>query len=306
MGFVHRRAFMAASAASVVIPNLAQAQTSTGSNVTWGTMTRAARDAAYNNSQAVSDSAQIVNRWVAASATFRSQRSKQLDVPYGPGERNKWDLFPAENPAAPCLVFIHGGYWQMRSREDFSCFAEGVLARGWSAALPGYTLAPTATLTQIVSEVRSALDWLAAQGSAHGITGPLIISGWSAGGHLTALLLDHPSVRGGLAISGIYELGPIRDTYLNERLKLTDQEVSTLSPLRLPGVNKPLAITYGTAELPALVRNSREYHAHRAQSHQPGPLIPIPNANHYSGMEELRSPNGALTLSAIRLMEDAS
>jgi len=92
---------MAASAASVVIPNLAQAQTSTGSNVTWGTMTRAARDAAYNNSQAVSDSAQIVNRWVAASATFRSQRPKQLDVPYGPGERNKWDLFPADNPTAP-------------------------------------------------------------------------------------------------------------------------------------------------------------------------------------------------------------
>ena len=235
MGFVHRRAFMAASAASVVIPNLAQAQTSTGSNVTWGTMTRAARDAAYNNSQAVSDSAQIVNRWVAASATFRSQRPKQLDVPYGPGERNKWDLFPADNPTAPCLVFTHGGYWQMRSREDFSCFAEGVLARGWSAALPGYTLAPAATLTQIVSEVRSALDWLAAQGNAHGITGPVIISGWSAGGHLTALLLDHPSVRGGLAISGIYELGPIRDTYLNERLKLTDEEVSILSPTSVAG-----------------------------------------------------------------------
>ena len=217
MGLVHRRAFMAASAATVVVPNLTHAQTPTANNMAWGTMTRAARDAAYNNSQAVSDSAQIVNRWVAASATFRSQRPKQLDVAYGPGERNKWDLFPVDNPAAPCLVFIHGGYWQMRSREDFSCFAEGVLARGWSAALPGYTLAPAATLTQIVSEVCSALDWLAAQGSAHGITGPVIISGWSAGGHLTALLLDHPSVRAGLAISGIYELGPIRDTYLNER-----------------------------------------------------------------------------------------
>ena len=117
----------------------------------------------------------------------------------------------------------------------FRAFAEGVLARGWSAALPGYTLAPAATLTQIVSEVRSALDWLAAQGNAHGITGPVIISGWSAGGHLTALLLDHPSVRGGLAISGIYELGPIRDTYLNKRLKLTDEEVSILSPTSVAG-----------------------------------------------------------------------
>jgi arylformamidase len=219
MGLVHRRAFMAASAATVVVPNLAHAQTPTANNMAWGTMTHAARDAAYNNSAAVSDSAQIIDRWVAASAAFRSQRPQHLDLAYGPGERNKWDLFPANNPTAPCLVFIHGGYWQSRSREHFSCFAEGVLARGWSAALPGYTLAPSAALTQIVGEVRSALDWLAGQGGAHGITGPVIISGWSAGGHLTALLLDHPSVRAGLAISGIFELGPIRDTYLDERLK---------------------------------------------------------------------------------------
>jgi arylformamidase len=120
------------------------------------------------------------------------------------------------------------------------------------------------------------------------------------------MTLDHPSVRAGLAISGIFELGPIRDTYLNAALKLTDEDVTALSPLRLPSVGKPLAITYGTAELPAIVRNSREYHAHRAQSHVPGPLIPVPNANHYTIMEELRSPNGILTRSVMRLMEDTA
>jgi acetyl esterase/lipase len=153
------------------------------------------------------------------------------------------------------LVFIHGGYWQGSARERLSCIAEGVLARGWSAALPGYTLAPSASLTQIVDEIRSSLDWLAAEGGAHGVAGPIILSGHSAGGHLTAMALDHPSVRAGLAIAGIFELGPIRDTYLNEQLKLTDQEIATLSPLRLSSVSKPLAITYGTAELPALVRD---------------------------------------------------
>ena len=129
---------------------------------------------------------------------------------------------------------------------------------------------------------------------------------WAAGAHLAAMTLDHPSVRAGLAISGIFELGPIRDTYLNAALKLTDEDVTALSPLRLPSVGKPLAITYGTAELPAIVRNSREYHAHRAQSHVPGPLIPVPNANHYTIMEELRSPNGILTRSVMRLMEDTA
>jgi arylformamidase len=215
-------------------------------------------------------------------------------------------LFPGDDPKAPCLVHIHGGYWQTRSREAFACLAEGVLARGWSAALPGYTLAPDANLTQIVRELRNALDWLTAQGSAHGIAGPIIVSGWSAGGHLAALMLDHPSVKAGLAISGIYELGPIRDTYLNTALKLTDEEIATLSPLRLRGVDRPLAITYGTGELAALVRNSREYHAHRARSHLPGPLIPVVKANHFTILEELRTPNGLLTRAAMNLAEEVA
>jgi arylformamidase len=306
MAHFNRRAFVTASAVSAVVPNVARAQAQSTNSMAWGAMSRAARDAAYNVGAAVSDSAQIAERWVTASTTFRAQRPQHIDLAYGPGERNKWDLFPGNDPKAPCLVWIHGGYWQLRNRESFSCFAEGVLARGWSAALPGYTLAPAATLTQIVQEIRNALDWLAAQGATHGIAGPVILSGWSAGGHLTAMVLDHPSVRAGLAIAGIFELGPIRDTYLNERLKLTDQEIATLSPLRLSSVSKPLAITYGTAEVPALVRDSREYHAHRARSHLPGPLIPVPSANHYTIMEELRSPEGVLTRTVMRLVEDSA
>jgi arylformamidase len=304
---IHRRKFVTASAATVFAPSLARAQGQVGNNNGgWGMLTRADRDAAYNNAAAVSDSTQIMARMSEASEKLRGQRSKHLDLPYGAGERAQWDLFPSDNPKAPILVHIHGGYWQTRKREDFSCLAEGVLARGWSAALPGYTLAPAANLAQIAQEMRNALDWLTGHGSAHGMTGPIIISGWSAGGHLTSLVLDHPGVKAGLAISGIYELGPIRDTYLNAALKLSEEEIKSLSPLRLPGVNKPLAIAYGTAELPALVRNSREYHAHRAQSHLPGPLIPVPNANHFTILEELRSPNGILTRSVMRLMEDTA
>jgi acetyl esterase/lipase len=271
----------------------------------WETMSSAARDAAYNNGAAVSESAQIIDGWMAASKRLREERPGHLDLAYGAGERNKWDLFPSADPKAPCLVWIHGGYWQARNRESFACFAEGVLARGWSAGLPGYTLAPEATLTEIVRQIRSALDWLAAKGSAHGIQGPVVLSGWSAGGHLTAMTLDHPSVRAGLAISGLFELGPIRDTYLNERLRLTDEEIAGLSPLRLKGVAKPLAIAYGTAELFPLVADSRNYHAHRAQAHLPGPLVPAANANHYTIMEELRSADGLLTRTAMRLLEDA-
>jgi arylformamidase len=210
-----------------------------------------------------------------------------------------------KTPHAPCLVFIHGGYWQRNTREDFACYAEGVLAHGWSAALPSHTLAPDATLAQIVGEIGSALDWLAAKGLQHGIAGgPIVVSGWSAGGHLAAMALGHPRIGAGLAISGVFELAPLRDTYLNEKLRLTDREISTLSPLRLPTVAKPLAISYGTAELPALIADSRELHAHRSAAQAPGPLIPISGADHFTILEELRRPNGRLVRAAIELREE--
>ncbi|MGE0226218.1 MAG: alpha/beta hydrolase [Acetobacteraceae bacterium] len=261
----------------------------------WGTMSRAERDAAYNNTGAVADSATLNAAREAASYAFRAEHPGHLDCPYGPRERNRIDLFPAADPQAPCLVFIHGGYWQRNSREMFASLIAGPHARGWSAAVPGYTLAPGASLTDIVAEVNAALDWLAANGKAHGIAGPVVLSGWSAGGHLTAMCLGHPLVRAGLAISGIFELGPLRDTSLNDALRLTDEEVATLSPMRLPVIPKPLAIAYGTAELPPLVGDSRDLHAIRASQHSSGALIPVAGANHFTIVHELRDANGILT-----------
>jgi len=263
--------------------------------VNWGTLNRAERDAAYNNTIVVPNSAALNAAREQRSASFRAAHPETLDLPYGPRPRNRWDLFPARDPAAPCLVFIHGGYWQARTHEEFASLIEGPYALGWSAALPGYTLAPDATLTEITAEIRAALDWLAAHGPAHGIAGPVVLSGWSAGGHLTAMALGHPLVRAGLAISGLFEMGPIRDTYLNEKLRLTDGELATLSPLRLPVVAKPLAIAYGTAELPALVADSRALHARRAAAHAPGPLLAVAGADHFTVVLEMQSPTGALT-----------
>ena len=268
----------------------------------WGELTRAERDAAYNNPAAVKDSARLNTAREADSLAFRSAHATHLDLRYGPRERNLWDLYPSADPAEPCIVFIHGGYWQRFSKDLFANLIAGPHARGWSAAVLGYTLAPEASLTEIAAETRAGLDWLAAHGPAHGIAGPVILSGWSAGGHLTALCLDHPLVVAGLAISGIFELGPLRDTYLNEKLRLTDQEIETLSPLRLPMSAKPLAIAYGTAELPPLVADSRGLHARRSAAHLPGPLIPVPGGDHFTIVHELRDPDGILTRQVALLL----
>jgi acetyl esterase/lipase len=261
----------------------------------WGMMTRTERDAAYNNGTADKNADKLRAARDAASETFRRTYPQHLDQRYGPKERNKWDLFPARDPDAPCIVFLHGGYWQRNSKEQFASVIAGPFARGWAAALPGYTLAPDASLTEIVAEINLALDWLADKGAAHGINGKVVLSGWSAGGHLTAMCFGHRRVSAGLAISGVYELGPFRDTYLNDKLQLNDSEIAALSPLRLSMVRKPLAVSYGTAELPALVEDARALHARRAAEHLPGALIPIAGASHFATTGELHDSDGMLT-----------
>ncbi len=269
----------------------------------WASASPAARDAAYDNRGAVADSPQLIAAQAEASAPFRAARPGHLDLAYGPKERNRWDLFPAARADAPCVIFIHGGYWQRNRREDAAVIAAGAVARGWHAALPGYTLAPDASLTEIVAEIHAALDWFAANRAAHGIAGRVLLTGWSAGGHLTAMGASHPVVDVALAISGIFELAPIRDTNLNDALQLTVQELETLSPLRLPVVQKPIAIAYGSAELPELRRQSRDFHAYRAAAHAPGALIPVPHADHFRILSAVREPNGVLLRACADLLE---
>ena len=268
----------------------------------WATLSQAERDAAYDNNAAVRNSAALIAERNRMSETLRASRKSFLDMPYGDRERTKIDLYPADDKTAPCLVFLHGGYWQRNSREVFAMLVEGVAAHGWSVALPGYSLAPDVSLTDIVTEISQSLDWLAQNGVSYGISGPVVLSGWSAGAHLVAMALEHPRVTAGLAISGVYDLAPIRDTGLNNALKLTDQEIARLSPLRLPAVHKRLDIAYGTAELPALVFDAIQLHEARMAAGAPGNLFPIEGADHFSILSELRRPDGALVDIARKLV----
>lgn len=268
----------------------------------WASLTQRERDDAYDNRKAVADSPALTEERNQASEAFRAAHPGHLNLAYGASEREAWDLFPGRDPSAPVLVFVHGGYWQWNRRQDFACVAEGALAMGWGVALCGYSLAPEATLTRIVWQVNAALDWLSAHGAEHGMGGPLVLSGWSAGGHLTALGAEHPAISAAVAISGIFELGPIRDTYLNAALKLTDDEITELSPMRRPVVMKPMAIVHGGAELPELCRQSRDFHARRAAAQAPGPLWPVPGADHFRVLEALRRPDGVLLRVAAEML----
>jgi arylformamidase len=270
----------------------------------WASLDPAARSAAYDNNAAVADSATWIDRRNSDSATYRTAHPAGLNLQYATtSERTAFDLYPAADPGAPCLVFIHGGYWQRNSREVFACFAEGPAAAGWSVAIPGYSLAPQTNLTGIVAEIGNALDWLAENGAKHGISGPLIISGWSAGAQLALLHLKHPHVVAGLAVSGVYDLQALRDTGLNQALNLTDVEINAFSPLRLPAVHKPLTISFGTAELPTLIHDARRLNESRTGERAPTEMLPVAGANHFSILRELQRPDGALVRAAIGVLD---
>jgi len=244
-------------------------------------MDRAALDAAYNNSAAVANSAQIVAGWQARSDALKGSHAKFSALRYGAKPKNQIDLFEAGRDA-PLLAFIHGGYWQMRAPDNFYFLAAGPLANGISVAFIGYTLAPDIRLDGIVAEVRTALDSLDRD---------LVLSGWSAGGHLTAMAIGHPRVRAGLAISGLYDLEPIRLCYLNDKLGLDEAEARRNSPMLRPASGKPLVLAYGTGELPELQRQSQDY----AKLGRDSVLLPIEGDDHFSILERLASPDGALT-----------
>ena len=106
-----------------------------------------------------------------------------------------------------------------------------------------------------------------------------------------------------MAISGVFELAPLRDSpHVNDKVKLTEVEIETLSPMRLPGVDKPLSIAYGTGEMPEMIASSRDFHAYRAQADLPGDLIPVVKTNHFTILDELRLPTSGLTRALLQLV----
>jgi len=270
----------------------------------WRQLSQQELDRGLNNGEAVAGSAGIVAGWDARSAELRKRHAAHLDLRYGPRERNRIDFLKVRD-GAPTLLFIHGGYWQTRAKETFTLFAEGALAHGINVALSGYTLAPDATLDEIVAEIHASIDFLSGQLPALGGDGKgIVVSGWSAGGHLTSMALSHARVRAGMAISGIYDLEPIRHSYLNVKLGLDEAASRRNSPMMIAGgPMKPLSLVVGSAELPLLRKQTADFAGHRARYGLPVTYEEIPGADHFTIMDEMASPAGRITTLIRQLFE---
>lgn len=225
----------------------------------FGSYDQARLDLQYNNRSRVPDFATYLARYPEASARARAALGGELDLAYGPGPRDRLDLFRPRRPTGrlPVLVFIHGGYWQSLDKSHFSFVARSFVRAGAAVVHLGYPICPAVTMDTLVASVRAGIAWIAREAGALGLDGRrIVVSGHSAGGHLTAMAAtgDGPALAGAVALSGLYDLEPIRLSYLNAALKMTPEEARRLSPVHLPRPRGGRTIlTVGGAE-------SEEYH----------------------------------------------
>jgi arylformamidase len=270
--------------------------------VTYRGMDKAALDAAYNNSAAVGLERRdrYLADWTARTAALAARVAARRDLRYGAGERQRVDFYPCGTAGAPTFVFIHGGYWQMSDKENYGCVAAGPLAHGINVALVEYTLAPAIRMDGIVAEIRTALAWLRGNLAALGAAADgFVVSGHSAGGHLAAMAIGEPGILGCLPISGLFDLEPIRLSYLNDKVAMDAAEAARNSPIRhIPPAAPPLVVAVGGGELTEMQRQSAEFHktwlAHGLRSQH----LVVDGHDHFSILEELARPDGQLTKAA--------
>ncbi len=192
----------------------------------------------------------------------------------------------------------------MNDKEHFGFVAEGPLSQGINFATIEYTLAPAIRMDGIVEEIRQAVAWTVRHlGELGAATDGVYVAGHSAGGQLTAMVLAEPAIKGAILISGVFDLEPIRLSYLNDKLGIDQPEARRNSPLlHLPSQAPPLIVTVGGDELPELRRQSEEYYRASIANNLRAQYLPLGSHEHFSILEELASPGGKLTASLVELM----
>jgi arylformamidase len=274
-----------------------------GSEIVYRGMTQAELDAGYNNTAAVPGVQQLQAEWARRSAALRPQLDAAWDLRYGAAPRQRVDFIRAGRSGAPTFLYIHGGYWQRNDKEPLHCLAPGLLEHQVNFATMEYTLAPAATLDQIVAEVRACVDYLLTRLAGLGADpGRLVVGGHSAGGHLAATLREHPGVRGILPISGLFDLEPIQLSYLNQALRMDMDTARRNSPQLHLQSSCPAVLAVGGAELPELQRQTGDFYAAYRARGLAAELLVLPGEDHFSILGQLAAPGGALTAAVLKLL----
>lgn len=273
----------------------------------WRTMTGPELDRQYITRLAVPDWASYLERWKTGSVAYRSAHPAHLDVAYGADPKEKLDVFVPERhaPGRPVHVLIHGGYWRALDKDEYAIAGAPGIERGAVTVQVNYALCPQAALSAIVEQCRRALAWVARHiGAYGGDPGNVYVSGHSAGGHLSAMMLatdwrarglEALRIRAICPLSGLYDLAPLQRVSLQQDLRLTEEEVRTLSPCLLP-IPQPARVlmTVGSLESAEFHRQFETYAAHARGAGLPVEAMELEGRHHYSMVDAFCDPDHPL------------
>ena len=284
----------------------------------------------YSPSSCIDDINLYIQQYIDLSraVTAKAENEKKLiaDLPYGLLPDERLDLYlPSRGNNKKLFIYIHGGYWQELSKAESSFAADNFQQHGYTYAALNYTLAPQASLSEIVNQNRKAIAYLVSMAAEFGYdAGEIYLGGSSAGAHLAMMMLytrwqdflpagdvktdqEQNFIKGVCAVSGIYDLLPIAETYINEPLKLTPAEIEQNSPLfHLPGSKTAVIFAYGEQETSEFKRQSREMYQKLARDGFPVTLKEISKRNHFDVILDLADSNSWLSQQVFAQMQPAA
>ena len=275
-----------------------------------------ALDAAYDQAAYAPNREQLIKRRIRDSELTRLRVGEPERLAYGPADIERLDIYRTKRDAAPVFVFIHGGAWRSGRSKDFATPAEMILAAGAHYVVPDFSWVQDVggSLIVLADQVRRAIAWVYRNAARFGINpAHLYIGGQSSGGHLAAVALttDWPRdfglpvdiIKGGMCISGMYDLTPVRLSARNAYVAFDDITVSALSPIRhLDRLHAPVIVAYGTCETPEFQRQNREFAAAVENAGKKVQLLVAEHYNHFELPETLCNPYGLLGRAALDLI----
>ncbi|WP_180899524.1 alpha/beta hydrolase [Martelella soudanensis] len=276
----------------------------------------AALNAQYIARDAVPAFGAYAKRWQETSAKAVDDLPCKLDIAFGESAAETLDIFPAlDGGPAPVLVFYHGGYWRSADKAWFRFLARPFVERGVTVVLPNYGLCPAVTMDEIAGQCRRSFEWIWLNAASFGgDEARLFVSGHSAGGQIAAMLLADDwsglgsrsgfPIKGVTAVSGLFDLEPIRLTSLNDDLRMDKAAARRNSPVDrpLPASSPPIIAAVGALESDEFRRQNRLYGAHAEASAVDCTVLEVAGHHHYSILDAManpRHPFGRMVLNQI-------
>ncbi|MEO8312160.1 MAG: alpha/beta hydrolase [Caldimonas sp.] len=271
-------------------------------------------DAQYNSRARIPEHLAILREWDERSHHARASLACELDLAYGSTPSERLDIFTPKASGAPVLVYLHGGYWRALDKRDQSFVAPPFVAAGAMVVLPNYALCPAVTVEHIVLQMVQALAWVWRHAAGHGgDPARIVVAGHSAGGHLAAMMLacDWPAVapdlpadlvKSALAISGVFELEPLRHApFLAPDLNLDAASARRLSPALMPAPRGRLVAVVGADESEEFRRQSAAIAAGWGSGAVPV-CEEVPARHHMNVLHELAEPSSRTHRLALQLL----